>query len=572
MGGKARFEEFARRIRGHEIGRGTRIDTPFGPRLITYADLTATGRYLGFLEDWFERLRPYYANTHTEVSSTGRLMTNLREDARRIVHRAVNAGEDDVVLFVGAGATAAINKLVGLLGLRISEPLDRAHGLRDRVPVADRPVVFVGPYEHHSNLLPWLESIADTVEIGLDERGMIDLADLTVKLEAYADRSLRIGTFSAASNVTGVLTDVPAISRLLHEHGALAFYDYAAAGPYVPIDMQGSAPGEHADAIFLSTHKFIGGPECSGLLVARRELFRTRTPERPGGGTVDYVVGSGHDDVDYVRSPEEREEGGTPAIMGDLRTGAAFLVKDLLGPEEILRHEIDLAAQATERLARHPRIDLLGPTSLPRLAILSLSIHDLHHDLASALLDHLFGIQNRAGCACAGPYGHALLGIDRATSDRFRRLLQRGVNGMKPGWIRISLPYYASDDDIEFILSAVEFVAEHGLDFVPAYRMSWRDGVWRHVDGDRPAAPGLELTAEALADAAADRLPGETEPTLSDEDLAAERARYFEDARRIAADLRRLREADPPEWNPPTGDPEIDALAWFRYVHTDDRP
>lgn len=556
----------------HEIGRGTRIDTPFGRRLITYADLTATGRYLGFLEDWFERLRPYYANTHTEVSSTGRLMTNLREDARRIVHRAVGAGEDDVVLFVGAGATAAINKLVGLLGLRTSEPLDRAHGLSDRIPRSERPVVFVGPYEHHSNLLPWLESIADTVEIGLDGRGHIDLGELAGKLEEYVDRALRIGSFSAASNVTGVLSDVPAIARLLHDHGALAFFDYAAAGPYVPIDMQGSAPGEHADAIFLSTHKFIGGPECSGLLVAHRDLFRTRTPERPGGGTVDYVVGPGRDDVDYVASLEVREEGGTPAIMSDLRTGAAFLVKDLLGPDEILRHEIDLAARATERLARHPRIDLLGPTSLPRLAILSLSIHDLHHDLASALLDHLFGIQNRAGCACAGPYGHALLGIDRAKSDRFRQLLRRGINGMKPGWIRISLPYYASDDDIEFILSAVEFVADHGLDFVQAYRMSWRDGVWRHVDGERPVAPGLELSAEAIEDSVFDRLPGEREPHLSDEELAAERARYFEDAHRIAADLRRRRESESPAWNPPTGEPEIDELAWFRYLHTDDCP
>jgi len=566
---KKEFAALTRLIRRHEVGRSTRFATPFGPRLISYADLTATGRYLRFVDEWVRRASLFYANTHTAVSSTGSLLTELREQARRTIHRAVNAGDDAVVLFVGSGATAAVNKLVGLLGLRISEPLERAYRLSERIPRDERPVVFVGPYEHHSNLLPWLESIAEVVEIGADARGQIDLDDLQARLDAYSARPLKIGSFSAASNVTGVLSDVRGLARVLHRADALAVFDYAAAGPYVPIDLRPSNDEERIDALFLSPHKFIGGPDGSGVLVARRELFRSATPERPGGGTVDYVAGPTRSAVDYVSRLAEREEGGTPAIMGDLRAGAAFLVKEMLDPAAILEHEVSLARRALERLSRHPRIEVLGPAEPERLAIISLSIEDLHHDFASVLLDHLFGIQNRAGCSCAGPYGHLLLGIDRETSARFRRLVQRGLNGMKPGWVRISLPYYATDEDVDFILDAVEFVADHGLEFVPLYRLGWHDGVWRHGDSSEPIAPGLELSAAALESAARGLDDLEPAASISDAELRAERRRYFEEARAAAKRLRATWDASPPRWNTATGDPEIDALVWFRYVHTD---
>jgi len=569
LGSAKEFVETARWIRQYEVGRQTRIETPFGQRLITYADLTATGRHLYFVDEWIRRTRLFYANTHTAVSSTGSLCTALRERARGIVHGEVGGSDDDEVIFAGSGATAAVNKLVGVLGWRISEPLDRAHGLSDKIPENDRPVVFVGPYEHHSNLLPWLESVAEVVEIGLDGDGQINVGELDARLKQYGDRKLKAGSFSAASNVTGVLTDVPKIARVLHRNGAWAFFDFAAAGPYVPIDMHPADDEARIDAVFLSPHKFIGGPEGSGVLVANRVLFRSTRPERPGGGSVDYMAGATESAVDYVAGLAEREEGGTPAIMGDLRVGAAFLVKKMLGPAEILRHEVDLAARVMERLAQHPRIELLGPTRLPRLAIVSLTIPDLHHDFASALLDHLFGIQNRAGCSCAGPYGHALLDIDLETSTRFRALVQRGVNGMKPGWVRLSLPYYASEDDIDFILSAVEFVADHGLDFLPLYRVNWRDGVWRHLDRSGSAAPDIDLTIESLEQAAERFLGTLPESPLTEIEIKSERERYFEEARDQAVRLRARWKVSPPRWNLPTGDREVDRLVWFRYVHAE---
>ena len=562
------FESARNLVRQNELGRRASIETPFGRRLVCYADLTATGRYLHFVEAWVRQVRPFYANTHTAVSSTGRIMSELREKAREVVARAVNAGPEDVVMFVGSGATAAINKLVGMLGLRISEPLEREHGLGRSIPSQKRPVVFVGPYEHHSNELPWLESVADLVEIGLDARGGVDLDDLERKLAAYPERPLRIGSFSAASNVSGVLTDVRAVARTLHRHGAYACFDYAAAAPYVPIDMHPDDEAERMDALFVSTHKFVGGPQASGVLVAGRVLLRSRTPERPGGGTVDYVAAFDRLSVDYTRRLDEREEGGTPAIMGDLRAGVAFLVRDMLGPSRLLEHEVALARSALDRLARHPDIVLLGSLEERRLAIVSFNVRGLHHDLVSVLLDHLFGIQNRAGCSCAGPYGHRLLGIDQARSERYRAQIQRGIIGVKPGWVRVSLPYYASAADIDFILSAIEFVADRGKDFVPAYELGWRDGVWRHIEAPTPDIPPIELTLEALEEAAQSFAAGDHETPISEAQLAAERARYFKEARAAADALRARWEKDPPRYDRPTGDPEIDPLVWFSHVHS----
>lgn len=562
------FDEVAAFIRQHEVGRRAHIETPFGRRLVYYADLTATGRYLHFVERWISRVRPFYANTHTAVSSTGRIIGSLRENARGVVRDAVRADPDDEVLFCGSGATAAINKLVGLLGLAASEPL-RA---RCNTPPEERAVVFIGPFEHHSNELPWVESDADLVEIGETAEGEVDLEQLRAELDRYADRPLKLGSFSAASNVTGVFSDVGAISEVLHRGGAYACFDYAAGGPYMPIDMHPPNPAQRMDAIFLSVHKFIGGPEASGVLVANRSLFRCSTPVRPGGGTVEYVAAATPDAIDYTKRLEEREEGGTPDILGDVRAGTAFLVKQMIGAEAIIEHECALAAKVLERLSAHPRISLLGSTTAPRLAILSFNVDGLHHDFVAGLLDHLFGIQNRAGCSCAGPYGHRLLNIGREQSERFRALIQKGIGGIKPGWVRVTVPFYATEQDVEFLVSAIEFVAEHGRTLVPLYELSWDDGVWRHRERPQPDIEPIELTVEALQEAAQSFAAGDHEAPMSEREMLANRERYFEEARALVDRLQEQSQTTPPRFNPPTGQPEVDALCWFQYVHCDDVP
>lgn len=491
-------DQLIKTIRFSVIGRDRAIPTPFGYRRITYADYTASGRSLSFLEELIQgHVMPLYANTHTEASGTGCEMSMLREQARKLIAKAVHAGPDDLVIFTGSGATSAIVTCVDALNLRLPPLLNERYGFDAAIPEEDRPVVFTGPYEHHSNVLPWRESIAQVLTVEENADGHVDLDHLERLLQQYENRSLKIGAFSAASNVTGITTDTVALAALLHRYGALALFDYAAAAPYVAIDMHPQASGElqglnaGKDAVFISPHKFVGGPQTPGILVINKALFRSKVPVRPGGGTVKYVS---PDDHDYIGDITHREEGGTPGIIESIRAGLVFQLKEAVGIPVIHQKEQTFLKRALQSLTSEPHIEILGNTKEERLCIISFLLKPgryLHHNFVVRLLNDLFGIQARGGCSCAGPYGHRLLKIDKETSLKFRRVIDMGYEGIKPGWVRVNFNYFIGETEFSFILKALSFVARHGKAFLPLYAFDVYTGLWRHRDESKTPAPCL---------------------------------------------------------------------------------
>ncbi|WP_066964759.1 aminotransferase class V-fold PLP-dependent enzyme [Microbulbifer sp. Q7] len=498
-------DSLLQRIRNNVIGERMPMETPFGQRPLIYADYTASGRALRFIEDAIRnRVLPWYANTHTETSATGRQTTAFREQARAAIRKSVNAGDDHAIIFCGAGATAAVNRLVDCLGLR-ADSYQRLGGESGSIPEEKRPVVFIGPYEHHSNDLPWRESVAEVVTIPQNDAGGVDLQALQAALDKYAARPMKIGSFSAASNVTGIRTDVEAVTRLLHQNGALSFWDYAAAGPYVGINVQGEDDLASKDALFLSPHKFVGGPGTPGILVVRKNLLPKSQPAVTGGGTVSWVSPGRHT---YLPAGERREEAGTPAIVESVRAGMAFALKDQVGADTIEAREAAWIARAFARWSTNENIEILGGTAAERVSIVSLHLlHDgkpLHHGFVVALLNDLFGIQVRGGCSCAGPYGHHLLHLTDAQSTAIEKLVSEGESILKPGWVRLNFNYFLDEETVDYLIDAIELIAEYGARMLPYYQYDTANGVWRYqgIEGDAPLTltfDGEDAAPETLA-------------------------------------------------------------------------
>ncbi len=469
LAGDGRIE----RLRSGVIGEGIEIPGPFGARSLVYADYVASGRALRQVEDFvMASVLPYYANSHTEASFCGDRMTRLRRIARRIIGRLCGADDRFATVFAGAGATAGLNRLVSLFGVDAAVRSGR------------KAVILVGPYEHHSNILPWRESGADVVEIAEASSGGPDLADIEAALLRAGPEALTVGAFSAASNVTGIVTEVDAVTRMLKRHGALAVWDYAGGGPYLPIDM--GAGGDAAkDAVVVSPHKFLGGPGASGVLIVRKDAVARTTPVQAGGGTVRFVSPWAHTYADDIAV---REEAGTPNVIGDIRAALAFLVKEAIGQGFMdARHE-ELRRRAVGAWARNPNIEILGnPDAGRRLPIFSLRIRDqrtggmIHQQLFTRMLSDCHGIQARGGCACAGPYAHRLLGIGRDESDALHRAILSGEELGKPGWTRLNLSALLDDAKADFIIGAVDRLAAEPYPTIDAYRVDHATARYRYL-------------------------------------------------------------------------------------------
>jgi len=444
------YESYFKKFRENIVGINQTFVSPYGKQTLVYADWTASGRLYEPIErKMLESFGPFVGNTHSESSITGGLMTHAYHHAHEIIKKHVNADADDVLLFVGSGMTAAINKFQRILGLKVPERFKNSFA----IPDDERPIVFVTHMEHHSNQTTWYETVADVYVIAADDNGLVDVNDLRRALKHYEHRSFKIGSFSACSNVTGIFTPYHQLAKIMHEHGGIAIVDFAASAPYVPINMHPANPKEKLDAIIFSPHKFLGGPGTSGVLIFDKHLYTLESPDQPGGGTVLWTNPWGQ----HRFSPdiEVREDGGTPGFLQAIKASLAVQLKDDMGTENIVAREHELRGMMFEKMRKIPNLVLLANNIEERLCMFSFYFPHIHYNLVVKLLNDRFGIQSRGGCSCAGTYGHYLLHVDKQHSKSITDKIDEGDLSEKPGWVRLSLHPTTTNAEVNYIIDAL---------------------------------------------------------------------------------------------------------------------
>jgi len=451
-------------FRDNIIGIDEVIDTPYGTMPLVYTDWTASGRLYVSIEDKIAKdFGPFVANTHTKTSTCGNVMTTAYEEAREIIKKHVNANEDDILIMAGHGMTGVVNKLQRILGLKLHENFTD----KIQIPENERPVVFISHMEHHSNQTSWLETLADVEIIPCIDAKHIDIEAFKELLEQYKDRPLKIASVTACSNVTGLQPDYYQIAELIHQYNGYCFVDFACSAPYVSIDMHPTDKRQQLDAIFLSPHKFLGGPGTSGVLIFNKELYKNKIPDHPGGGTVLWT--NPWKEHRYFDDIEMREDGGTPGFIQTIRTALAVKLKEQMGVDNILAREHEILEQLLPALQQIDNVDILAEEFTNRLGVISFNIKDLNYNMGVKLLNDRFGIQTRGGCSCAGTYGHLLMGIDKETSHKIVQQIEQGDDSDKPGWIRLSIHPTTSDEEVAYIINAIKDLATHYQDWQKDY-------------------------------------------------------------------------------------------------------
>jgi selenocysteine lyase/cysteine desulfurase len=418
-----------------------------------YADWTASGRLFKPIEDRISNMvGGLMANTHTEDSYTGRVMTTWLHEAEQVIKQHVNASSEDILLNVGSGMTGALAKLIRMMGWWCHEQ-HRSIVLEN---MGQKPLVYITHREHHSNHTMWIESLVELRIIPALEGDEIDLEWLEKDLFNEKNRKIKMASITAASNVTGIETPYRRIAKIMHEHKAYCFVDFAASAPYVDIDMHPNDE-EWLDAIFFSPHKFLGGPGSSGVLIFNKALYQNKVPEQPGGGTVLWTNPWG--EHRFISNIEQRESGGTPGILQTIKTAMAVQLKEEMGTKNIYEREQYLNALLFNRIDKIDGVRVLSDNHKHRLSIFSIVFENVDYKTAVQRLSNDFHVETRGGCACAGTYGHHLLNIDYCTSKSITDQLDDEFQSLKPGWVRVSLHPCMSESEINTIADAIENVA-----------------------------------------------------------------------------------------------------------------
>jgi selenocysteine lyase/cysteine desulfurase len=450
------LEHFFEQFRKNIIGLDQQFTTPYGVKDIIYTDWTASGRLYQPIEDKISnQFGPFVANTHTETSTCGAVMTLAYHEARKIIKQHVGANANDVLITEGSGMTGVVNKFQRILGLKICDSLKEY----TQVPEELKPVVFISHMEHHSNQTSWLETIADVVVVPCDHSGLICIDSFEKTIQKYEHKKMKIASITSCSNVTGIKTNYHEVAKLIHAYDGLCFVDFACSAPYIDIDMHPEGEGEHLDAIFFSPHKFLGGPGSSGVLVFNKDLYKNMVPDNPGGGTVTFTNPWG--EHGYFNDIETREDGGTPAFLQTIRIALSMQLKDKMGTENIKKRENEVNKTLFETLESLSGVTILAPEQKDRLSIFSFYFEDYHFNLVVKLLNDRFGIQTRGGCSCAGTYGHFLLNVDQQKSKEIATQILEGCSIEKPGWIRLSVHPTITDKEVAFICESLQELSKN---------------------------------------------------------------------------------------------------------------
>lgn len=445
------LEKYFSEYRKNTVGVNHSFESVYGEQNLLYADWVASGRLYAPIEDiMLNKIGPMIANTHSLSSQTGKTSTYAYQYARDVIKKSVNANDSDVLVTTGTGMTAALSKLQRIIGLRKNYENENDN---------DKPVVFITHMEHHSNQVSWYETNADVVILPADEDNLVDPKILSEELQKYADRSLKIGSFTACSNVTGIITPYYELAKIMHQNDGYCFVDFAASAPYVQVDMHPKDPEQQLDAIFFSPHKFLGGPGTCGVLVFNEKLYKSDFPDNPGGGNVKWTNPLGN--YCYSDVIEVREDGGTPGFLQVIRTALALELKEKMGVKNIKNREKELLDVCFARLQKIPGLSILGDLKSDRIGCVSFVIEDIHYNLIVRLLNDRFGIQTRGGWSCASTYAHYLFNIDEKRSKAITNELLQKNQTNKPGWVRLSLHPITTNEELLFICDAIQQVALH---------------------------------------------------------------------------------------------------------------
>lgn len=468
------FKPFRKRVIGNEL----KFKTPYGNKKMVYADWIASGRLYKPIEDRISKVfGPFVGNTHTETSETGTLMTKAYHHAHQLIKNHVNAGPNDVIITAGSGMTTVINKMLRIMGLKNCGMVHKSDCLKEM----EKPVVFLTHMEHHSNHTSWFEANVDVVVLQPNSEMLVDLDELRNQLEKYKDRSFKIGSFTACSNVTGIETPYYEMAKIMHEYGGVVFVDFAASAPYVEMDMHPlDDEMMKLDAIFFSPHKFLGGPGSSGVLIFDRSLYKTTTPDNPGGGTVDWTNPWG--EYKYIDDIEIREDGGTPGFLQTIKTALSIDLKNMMDTDLMRKREHELVGKAFKSLRKINGLKILADNVENRLGVLSFYLENVHFNLVVKLLNDRYGVQVRGGCACAGTYGHFLLNVTHEKSKEITDLINHGDLSQKPGWIRASLHPTMTDKELDVLIEGIRAISENHAEWAKDYIYNKQTNEFRHKD------------------------------------------------------------------------------------------